>query len=197
MPSFSETVDFSKQEARNLVTHKLASAPSSPVAGQRYYDTTLNKEGVYNGSSWDYAGAGGVTGLGLLVYAQQNTSIPMIQYVSTLVPFSAEVIDGQNLFSAGYFTPAVTGAYRLTVGLNFSAYGELSYHAVEVWVGEVLTFTLYRFETYVAYSRRSHPAVLPLTAGTAYHIRLRSSGPTTTIDVAADCVNSLAIERLS
>lgn len=61
MATFLDHVDFSKLEARNLVTHKLASAPSSPVAGQRYYDTTLNKEGVYNGSSWDYAGSGGVT----------------------------------------------------------------------------------------------------------------------------------------
>lgn len=61
MPTFTDHVDFSKSEARNFVGHKLASAPSSPVAGQRYYDTTLNKEGVYNGSSWDYAGSGSVT----------------------------------------------------------------------------------------------------------------------------------------
>ena len=53
MPTFLDHVDFSKVEARNLVTHKLAAAPASPVAGQRYYDTTLNKEGVYNGASWD------------------------------------------------------------------------------------------------------------------------------------------------
>lgn len=61
MPTFLDHVDFTKYEARNLVTHKLASAPVSPVAGQRYYDTTLNKEGVYNGATWDYAGSGGIT----------------------------------------------------------------------------------------------------------------------------------------
>ena len=63
MPTFLDNVDFSKTEARNLVTHQLASAPASPVRGLRYYDTTLNKEGVYNGTSWDYAGSGGVTAI--------------------------------------------------------------------------------------------------------------------------------------
>jgi hypothetical protein len=32
----------------------LASAPSSPVAGQVYYDTTLGQFGVWNGSVWVY-----------------------------------------------------------------------------------------------------------------------------------------------
>lgn len=63
MSNFLNNVDFNQFQARNLVTHKLAAAPGSPVAGQRYYDTTLNKEGVYNGTSWDYAGSGGVTGV--------------------------------------------------------------------------------------------------------------------------------------
>ena len=32
----------------------LASAPSNPVEGQQYYDSTLKKVGTYNGTSWDY-----------------------------------------------------------------------------------------------------------------------------------------------
>jgi len=63
MPTFLDHVDFAKVEARNLVTHKLASPPTSPVLGQRYFDTTLVKEGVYNGASWDYAGSGAVTSI--------------------------------------------------------------------------------------------------------------------------------------
>ena len=63
MTVFLGNVNFSQWEARNLVTHKLASAPVSPLQGQRYFDTTLNKEGVYNGTTWDYAGSGGVTAI--------------------------------------------------------------------------------------------------------------------------------------
>ena len=32
----------------------LPSAPNNPVEGQSYYDSTLNKVGTYNGTSWDY-----------------------------------------------------------------------------------------------------------------------------------------------
>ena len=63
MPTFLDHVDFAKVEARNLVVHKLAAAPASPVAGQIYYDTTINKQGTYNGASWDYAGSGAVTAI--------------------------------------------------------------------------------------------------------------------------------------
>ena len=52
--SFLDTVDLSSIPLKNVVTERLPSAPSSPVVGRRYFDTTLNKEGVYNGSSWDY-----------------------------------------------------------------------------------------------------------------------------------------------
>jgi len=63
MPTFLDHVDFTKVEARNLVTHKLAAAPASPVIGQRYYDTTLLREGVYNGASWDYTNSGAITSI--------------------------------------------------------------------------------------------------------------------------------------
>jgi hypothetical protein len=65
MPTFLDHVDFSKVEARNLVTHKLTAAPASPVIGQRYYDTTLLREGVYNGASWDYTNSGAITSIGV------------------------------------------------------------------------------------------------------------------------------------
>lgn len=43
-------LDFNKNEAQNLRTHNLASAPSTPALGQRYYDTTTNCEYYWNGA---------------------------------------------------------------------------------------------------------------------------------------------------
>jgi hypothetical protein len=65
MANFIDHVEFNQVEARNLVTHKRATPPASPVQGQRYFDTSLNKEGVYNGTSWDYAGSGAITAIGV------------------------------------------------------------------------------------------------------------------------------------
>lgn len=76
MPTFLDPVDFARLEARNLVTQKLSAPPLNPIAGLRYYDTALNKEGVYNGTSWDYSGCAGVTSLVL--------SGPLFKQVDTL-----------------------------------------------------------------------------------------------------------------
>lgn len=39
-------------EARNFISERLASAPSSPLTGRRYFDTTRNVERYWNGTTW-------------------------------------------------------------------------------------------------------------------------------------------------
>ena len=58
---FLVPIDFSKNEFQNAVAQNLASAPSSPVAGQVYFDTVLHEFGIYSGSGWVYVGSGGGT----------------------------------------------------------------------------------------------------------------------------------------
>ncbi len=53
MPKFLSSVEFNKNEAKEIVIQPLASAPSSPVLGQIYFNTTDNKTYRYTGSNWE------------------------------------------------------------------------------------------------------------------------------------------------
>ena len=45
-------LDLNKNELQNAVIQKLAAAPSNPVKGQEYFNTTDNKKYIYDGSNW-------------------------------------------------------------------------------------------------------------------------------------------------
>jgi hypothetical protein len=60
---FLNNINLNKNELQNVLLHKLASAPGTPVAGQVYYNTTDNKGYLYDGTKWvawlDAASIGG------------------------------------------------------------------------------------------------------------------------------------------
>jgi hypothetical protein len=53
-PIFLSPVDFSQNEALNIVLQNLAVAPSNPVEGQMFYNTVQKKHGIWRGEVWQY-----------------------------------------------------------------------------------------------------------------------------------------------
>ena len=59
--SFGSPIDLQKLELRNPVIHSLATAPSTPVEGQIYYNTADDNLYVYDGTNWIDLTSQGVT----------------------------------------------------------------------------------------------------------------------------------------
>ena len=58
MPTLGNHLDFAKLEARSMAVHNLTAAPSSPVKGQLYFNSTANELYYWDGAIWQSAKSG-------------------------------------------------------------------------------------------------------------------------------------------
>jgi len=79
MAKYLSHIDLNQNELQNAVVHPLGTAPSTPVEGQIYFDSSVSKKRlyVYNGSAWaSIAGVLSITsGDGITVSGDETVTI--------------------------------------------------------------------------------------------------------------------------
>lgn len=164
------------------------SAPTQSVSDvSNKLATTKFVDDYVRGRSW-----------GLMVYAQQNTSFSLPSGVYTIVPFPLEIVDSLNIFLNGFFTPVVSGLYKINCNLFFSvSSGSLGLYAAAVFQGATNLGVCFLGSDPGIAAIDSGDCTIQLTAGVAYHVRAFCNAASPSISIGSGSLNTLSIERVN
>ena len=119
---FLTSIDLSKNQILNLVIQNLALAPSSPVNGQIYYNTTNKEIYLYNGITWVDLTAGAVTnvigGSGLSSTVTGGEATVDVNVDNVTIEISSDAVRVKDL---GITTGKIADGAVTTVKINANA----------------------------------------------------------------------------
>lgn len=104
--NYKSNINLGKAELQNAALHKLGTAPASPVTGQVYYDTGVNRFYGWNGSGW------------VTLDSQGSTAANATNAVAGIIQLAGDLNGTGSVYTAPIITQGAIDAGKISATLK-------------------------------------------------------------------------------
>lgn len=142
--------DFNQNQLLKAVIENLSSAPGTPEVGQVYFDTTLQKFGVYTSTGWTYSVDATLDTFGIVVDGGGSVLTTGVKgtrympYACTITGWDLRSdITGDVVFTVKKNGVDISGSEKPTLaGASSSNDTSLSTWTVDIDAGDIIEFSI-------------------------------------------------------